>query len=115
MLAVSRAAVLLLSWSGADEAVAFGGLPPRTLPARRSCAESCVCMRTGAAAMQTERDTAYGLTLVWALVAVYGEQPSRTVRIASLVCIAVSMLLATISLLRWDMPKAPAPSGFLEW
>ena len=50
--------------------------------------------------MQTERDTAYGLTLVWALVAVYGAQSSRMVRIASLVCIAVNMLLATVSLLR---------------
>ena len=30
--------------------------------------------------MQMERDTAYGLTLVWALVAVYGAQSSRAVR-----------------------------------
>ena len=51
--------------------------------------------------MQRERDTAYGLTLVWALVAVYGQQQSRAVRIAALVCLAANMLLAIISLLRW--------------
>ena len=50
--------------------------------------------------MQRERDTAYGLTLVWALVAVYGQQPSRAVRIAALVCISLNMLLAIVSLLR---------------
>lgn len=37
----------------------------------------------GAVVMQMERDTAYGLTLVWALVAVYGEQSSRAVRWAA--------------------------------
>ena len=50
--------------------------------------------------MQRERDTAYGLTLVWALVAVYGQQQSRAVRIAALVCVALNMLLAIVSLLR---------------
>ncbi len=39
---------------------------------------------TGAVVMQMERDTAYGLTLVWALVAVYGAQGSRGVRFASI-------------------------------
>lgn len=34
--------------------------------------------------MQMERDTAYGLTLVWALVAVYGAQSSRAVRCCTL-------------------------------
>ena len=39
---------------------------------------------TGAVVMQMERDTAYGLTLVWALVAVYGAQSSRAVRFDSI-------------------------------
>ena len=54
----------------------------------------------GAVAMQMERDTAYGLTLVWALVAVYGAQGSSAVRITALVCIGVNTLLAMFSLLR---------------
>ena len=54
----------------------------------------------GAVAMQMERDTAYGLTLVWALVAVYGAQASSAVRITALVCIGVNTLLAMFSLLR---------------
>lgn len=50
--------------------------------------------------MQMERDTAYGLTLIWALVAVYGAQGSSVVRITALVCIGVNTLLAMFSLLR---------------
>ena len=54
----------------------------------------------GALAMQMEKDTAYGLTLVWALVAVYGAQSSSAVRITALVCIGLNTLLAMFSLLR---------------
>ena len=50
--------------------------------------------------MQMERDTAYGLTLIWALVAVYGAQLSPAVRITALVCIGANTLLAMFSLLR---------------
>ena len=50
--------------------------------------------------MQMERDTAYGLTLIWALVAVYGAQSSRAVRITALVCIGINTLLSMFTLLR---------------
>ena len=61
---------------------------------------SDTCCRVGAVAMQMERDTAYGLTLVWALVAVYGAQGSSAVRITALVCVGANTLLAMFSLLR---------------
>lgn len=35
--------------------------------------------------MQKERDTAYGLTLVWALVAVYGAQSSKLIKVCPFV------------------------------
>ena len=45
------------------------------------------------------RDSAYGLTLVWAFVAVYGKQRGA-VRITALVCVAVSFMMSLLSILR---------------
>ncbi|BDA45844.1 hypothetical protein COCOBI_07-6310 [Coccomyxa sp. Obi] len=71
----------------------------------------CLVTALGAIVMQMERDTAYGLTLVWALVAVYGAQSSRAVRITALVCIAVNTLLSTFSLLRRKHPGGGGRGG----
>ena len=35
--------------------------------------------------MQREKDSMYGLTLVWALAAVYGQQEAPIIRISTLV------------------------------
>ena len=59
--------------------------------------------------LQKERDSAYGLTLVWALVAVYGAQASPLVRGAALVCVVICGTLAVFSVLR--RRSAPAPDG----
>jgi hypothetical protein len=60
-----------------------------------------VCLSAGAVVVQKERDTAYSLTLVWALLAVYGKQYELTlVRWASLVCIGVCFIMALFSVLR---------------
>ena len=72
-------------------------------------------MRAGAAVMQVERDTAYGLTLVWALVAVYGFQSSRLIRITAIVCVVINILLSMFSLLRRKSPAGePRNSGELR-
>ena len=56
--------------------------------------------------MQRARDTAYGLTLIWSLVAVYGSQPeSKAVKAASLVCIVVTCLFTILSVLRRRSPR----------
>ncbi|KAK9812246.1 hypothetical protein WJX73_007119 [Symbiochloris irregularis] len=46
------------------------------------------------------RDSAYGLTLMWAFVAVYGNQRSPSVRITALVCLAVSFMVSLLTVLR---------------
>ena len=46
------------------------------------------------------RDSAYGLTLMWAFVAVYGKQRSSAVRITGLVCVAVSFMMSLLTVLR---------------
>lgn len=61
--------------------------------------------------MQWQRDTAYGLTLIWALVAVYGAQGSSPVRISALVCVGVNTLLAMFSLLRRKSASERAGGG----
>ena len=56
--------------------------------------------------MQRARDSAYGLTLIWSLVAVYGSQPeSKAVKAASLACIVVTCLFTVMSVLRRRSPR----------
>ena len=50
----------------------------------------------GVAVAVRQRDTAYGLTLVWALVAVYEATPSPRLRAASLVG-AIALLAACLA------------------
>ena len=50
--------------------------------------------------MHRYRDSAYGLTLVWAFVAVYGKQQAGAIRVTALVCIAVSFMMSLLSILR---------------
>ncbi|KAK9866045.1 hypothetical protein WJX84_007536 [Apatococcus fuscideae] len=60
----------------------------------------------GVTAMQRARDSAYGLTLIWSLVAVYGSQPeSKAVQAASLACIVVTCLFTILSVLRRRSPR----------
>lgn len=54
----------------------------------------------GATVVHKERDSAYGLTLVWAFMAVFGKQNSGLVKAASLVCLATMCLLSIFSVLR---------------
>ena len=58
------------------------------------------------AIVQRHRDSAYGLTLVWSLVAIYGEQRSALIRVVSLVCICVNTLASIFSMLRRKSPGA---------
>lgn len=53
------------------------------------------------------RDSAYGLTLVWSFVAVYGKQRagSGAVRITALVCVAVSFMASLLTVLRRRHPQ----------
>ena len=46
------------------------------------------------------KDSAYGLTLIWALVAVYGRQHSAPMRIVALSCTAVTFMFSLASVLR---------------
>lgn len=46
------------------------------------------------------RDSAYGLTLMWAFVAVYGKQRTSSVRITALICVAVSFMMSLLTVLR---------------
>ena len=48
----------------------------------------------------TQRDTAYGIVLVWALVAVYANQERWPMGIAALVCVAVNAVAVVLSVLR---------------
>jgi len=41
--------------------------------------------RVGVCAVQREKDSMYGLTLIWALAAVYGQQEAPIIRISTLV------------------------------
>ncbi|KAK9837646.1 hypothetical protein WJX74_002084 [Apatococcus lobatus] len=67
-------------------------------------AASVTCL--GVVAMQRARDSAYGLTLIWSLVAVYGSQPeSKAVKAASLACIVVTCLFTVMSVLRRRSPR----------
>ena len=51
---------------------------------------------TGVLTLQREQDTAYGLTLVWSLIAVYSKQKHlQSVMVVSLGCIVV--LLASLA------------------
>ncbi|KAK9843986.1 hypothetical protein WJX81_001126 [Elliptochloris bilobata] len=62
----------------------------------------------GIAVVHKERDSAYGLTLVWALVAVYGHQThSALVRGAALVCISIISTLVVLAVTR----RKPVQAG----
>lgn len=60
----------------------------------------------GVGVVQRFRDSAYGLTLVWACVATYGEQRSALIRVVCLVCICLNTLVAIFSMLRRKTPAA---------
>ena len=57
-------------------------------------------MDAGMVVVHKYRDSAYGLTLMWAFVAVYGKQLSNAVRITALVCVAVSFMMSLLTVLR---------------
>ena len=59
-----------------------------------------VCARAGAFVVHRYKDSAYGLTLIWAFVAVYGRQHSATMRIVALSCTAVTFMFSLASVLR---------------
>jgi len=66
----------------------------------------------GVAIVQKHRDSAYGLTIVWALVAVYGQQQnSKYMRVVTLICVCVSTLASIFSMLR---RKSPGPQAELS-
>lgn len=48
----------------------------------------------------TQRDTAYGVVLVWALVAVFAKQERWPIGAAALVCVAINGVAVVISILR---------------
>ena len=48
----------------------------------------------------TQRDTAYGVVLVWALVAVYANQERWPMGVAALLCVAVNAVAVILSVLR---------------
>ena len=58
------------------------------------------CVGAGVLVVHKYRDSAYGLTLVWAFVAVYDKQQSGAVRITALVCVAVSFMMSFMTILR---------------
>ena len=59
--------------------------------------------------VQWEKDSMYGLTLVWALTAVYGEQSAPLVAVSALVCIGVLLIVV---LLRCRAARVP---GAFPW
>ena len=54
----------------------------------------------GVVVVHRHRDSAYGLTLVWANVALYGRQQATPIRATALACTAASFLIALVSVLR---------------
>jgi hypothetical protein len=61
----------------------------------------------GVAIVQKHRDSAYGLTILWALVAVYGQQQdSKFMRVVTLICICMSIMVTIFSVLRRKQPGA---------
>lgn len=93
-LSVAAAVQLLVALLGGGAAAAPGGLE---LPA---LAAAAAVTFTGVAVAVRQRDTAYGLTLVWALVAVYEATPSPRLRAASLVGIIALLAACLASVLR---------------
>ena len=62
----------------------------------------CVCIfGAGVLVVQREKDTWYGLTLVWSLAAVYGNQSNSLVAVSALACIGA---LLVVGLLRCACP-----------
>ena len=54
----------------------------------------------GVLVVHRHRDSAYGLTLVWANVALYGRQESAPIRMVALACTAAAFLISLVSVLR---------------
>eukprot|EP00884_Botryococcus_braunii_P017679 jgi/Botrbrau1/4595/Bobra.60_2s0081.1 len=54
----------------------------------------------GVVVVYRERDSVYTLTLVWALLAVYGKQSTKPIRIGSLVCLVICCLCTIFAVLR---------------
>ena len=46
------------------------------------------------------KDSAYGLTLIWAFVAIYGRQQATPIRVVALSCTAVTFMFSLASVLR---------------
>ena len=46
--------------------------------------------------VQWEKDSMYGLTLVWALTAVYGEQSAPLIAFSALICITVLLIVVLL-------------------
>jgi hypothetical protein len=56
-----------------------------------------------------QRDTFYGLTLIWSLTAVYENQDLKPVGIAALICVATAVVATTFSVLRRRSTPATRP------
>lgn len=59
----------------------------------------------GAVAVLREKDSVYGLVLIWSLAAVYGGQDAALVRVATLACIGVLLVVSLASLLQRKGPN----------
>ncbi|KAK9829449.1 hypothetical protein WJX72_005930 [[Myrmecia] bisecta] len=65
---------------------------------------AAVVTLAGVAIVQRNKDSVYGWTLVWSLVAVYGKQRSSLVKMASLVCLVIMCVASIFAMLRRRSP-----------
>ena len=64
------------------------------------CLTRTLCCSAGLWATYREKDSAYGLTLVWSFVAVYGQPHSKTVHAAALGATIAMCIASMLSVLR---------------
>ena len=68
------------------------------------------CGLAGVLTLQREQDLAYGLTLLWSLVAVYATQwRLQTMRIVSLGCIVVLFIATVVAVLQKQRQRKYCP------
>ena len=71
-------------------------------------------MGAGVLAVQWEKDSMYGLTLVWALTAVYGEQSAPLVAFSALTCIGVLLVVVLLRCVSRDAGVRPGMQGCVQ-
>ena len=81
---------------------------PKCLVCNRTCYKTLYCP-AGLWATYREKDSAYGLTLVWSFVAVYGQPHSKTVHAAALGATIVMCIASILSVLRRRGQPSPDP------